>query len=353
MWHPWWMAAVARHRALLRGSIFKVVKLGEVKYVAFVYASQNPIFGCFVEVERLETTAPALVMASWQAGAKVEHTSQFAIRDLSLAFSDEPAFWECEYILVMTEVTAMAGGILASTSEFERLEEMVSMLDPFASRSASVASADEAAMPVPEKSWVDDPRLVNFWEHPSHEDDCFVKASASKKKLAKGGDNVVEGDMDDFDLEGLVEELYRRRLELDDRCPGDDIPQFEMIIRGGNWTAAKKGVAFDCFSTRAKPGIAARMLQHYSLQKSSSYAVAKYSEEGAKDLAQCWIDKHLFWLDQWVVSGEDPRFDLRRASRLFRETSVFARIDATGNADARARLGLLRDIVPRDVVAEV
>ena len=179
MWHPWWMAAVARHRALLRGSIFKVVKLGEVKYVAFVYASQNPIFGCFVEVERLETTAPALVMASWQAGAKVEHTSQFAIRDLSLAFSDEPAFWECEYILVMTEVTAMAGGILASTSEFERLEKMVSMLDPFASRSASVASADEAAMPVPEKSWVDDPRLVNFWEHPSHEDDCFVKASAS------------------------------------------------------------------------------------------------------------------------------------------------------------------------------
>ena len=126
-----------------------------------------------------------------------------------------------------------------------------------------------------------------------------------------------------------------------------------MIIRGGKWTAAKNGVAFGCFATGAKPGIAARMLQHYSLQKTSSYVIAKYSEEGAKDLAQCWIDKHMFWLDQWVVSGEDPRLDLRRASRLFPETIVFARIDATGNADARARLGLLRDILPRDVLAEV
>ncbi len=193
---------------------------------------------------------------------------------------------------------------------------------------------------------------MNFWEHATFEDDCFVKAPASKKRFEKGGNMDIEKDIEGLDLEGLVEELYKRRLELDDRCPADDLPQFEMIIRGGKWTAAKKGVAFDCFATRAKPGIAARMMQHYSLQKTSSYAIAKYSEEGAKDLAQCWIDKHAFFLDQWVASGEALGFDLQRASKHFVETVVFSRIDAEGNNDAKARLRGLRDMVPRAVGAE-
>ena len=70
------------------------------------------------------------------------------------------------------------------------------------------------------RPWVDDPRLLNFWDYPRFVDDCFVTSYAAKKDLGRvnGGDGDGEGDAEGFNVEVLVEELHRRRLEIEERC---------------------------------------------------------------------------------------------------------------------------------------
>ena len=76
--------------------------------------------------------------------------------------------------------------------------------------------------------------------NPCFENDCFVKAGGTKKGADKSGPCGAgdEADENGFDIEALVEELYRRRLKLDERAVGpDSAPQFEGILRGGAWAA--------------------------------------------------------------------------------------------------------------------
>ena len=109
-WHPAWMAAVARHRAELRGSVFKLVKTGKEEYRAFVYATQSPIMGCFSVVRRLETIVPALSVAAWGTDASDTWSHTFAIDEPQFACTDDPALWECDCMLALTSCAAGPGG---------------------------------------------------------------------------------------------------------------------------------------------------------------------------------------------------------------------------------------------------
>lgn len=356
-WHPAWMSVVARHRAELRGSIFKVCKCNETHYLAFVFAMQNPVFGCFVVVQREAVPTPALACVSWDAQSVDKFKHQFTILEPNFVYTDDKAFWQYDYMLVLRGCVAKLGGVFTSDEDFAPIDALVSELEPFAARQAQPATMpnDET---VDDKAWSDDPRLVNFWEFQTFPQDCVERPT--KRHRVKGrhsGDMVLADEADAraaaLDVDGLVEELYRRRLELDERCVDKEEPQFERFLRGGAWTAKKKGVAYDCIATRPKPGIAVRMMEHYALQKTSSYAVAKYTDQLADDLASCWIELHSFFLDEWVAADEDPAFDLRGAKKRFVEGAAFASVDASGHAAAIARLRSIRHISPRDVLPPI
>ena len=93
------------------------------------------------------------------------------------------------------------------------------------------------------------------------------------------------------------------------------------------------------------------MMERYALQKSAPFAIARYTVDVCKDLAQCWIDKDSFMLEQWVGAAEDPGFDMRSALRAFVEGAPFARVDACGNELALKRLQGIRSVAPKDVSA--
>lgn len=352
LWRPPWLAVVARHRALLRGSIFKVVKHDIAHYLCFVYASQNPLLGCFSVVKRADASTPRFSLADWPKVSSDMWSHVFAIGAPDFVYTDDKEFWDYHYLLVLKGCVAISGGMVCSDDDFVQIGALLEELEPFAHGKLDPV-AEDAKQPERANTWFQDPALLNFWECPSLVDEGVVATSSKKRKRDEVGENTAPvGDTCHIDVEALVEELYNRRLELDERTAGQhDVPQFEWVLRGGAWTASKKGVAYDCVMTRPKPGLATRMMEHYSLQKTCSFAISKYSDELARDLAQCWVDLHCFFLEQWVGSGEDPSFDLRQAKRAFTESPAFGRVEGSGHSAAQKRLQSIRGIAPRAFAA--
>ena len=143
------------------------------------------------------------------------------------------------------------------------------------------------------------------------------------------------------ETEALVDELYRKRLELEDRCV--EAAAFEWNYRGSAWTASNKGVASDCVLAKPRPGYPMRMMDIFFVHGTASFAIKKCTEELAKDLATCWCELHSFLLDRWVEAGASSDFDMRRALRDFREGPCFAKVVEAGHRAALARLDVVRE----------
>ena len=320
------MPVVARHRASLRGSIFKVVKGSSVHYLCFVYASQQPVLGCFAVVRRLGKAKCPLSWSKWHEEDVHVWSHRFALEEPTFVYSDEQDFWEFDYMLILSDCFAQQGGFICSDAEWLQWPVFRAMLEPHMPAKASSSSKPKVDELLVEKSWVDDPKMLNFWEGHDFSSDCFLKAPHTKaQKAPKPSDGSDSESEEGLDLEELDAELYKKRLELEERCLGADAPQFDWYLRGGEWTAEHKGVGYDCVATRAKTRVAGRMLQHFGLQKSKSYSVTKFTDEHAMDLARCWCDLHAFMLEKWLESGEAVDFDMQGALAAFVETPPYRR----------------------------
>ena len=347
-WRPPWMSFVARHRAELRGSVFKLVAHGKSpQYFAFVYATQTPLLGCFAIVRRLEVAQPVLSAASWEQEASDVYDYQFAYDEPKFVYTEDRESWAYDYILVLTDGVARQGGLLCSDSEFLQLDVLIAMWDRGEKPDLPANTADEEGT-APPKIWTDDPWMINFWDHPVFESDAASKGKPSSGKPHGHGDGDHNDEFDEiFDVEALVAELYRRRLEMEGHVPdGEAVTHFSWQLRGGAWTAAHHGVAFDSVRAFTCTTIANKMMKHYHLAMTGTFAVAKYTDELARELAKCWIDKHAFMLEQWVSAGEDPNFDLAGTLHAFVETRHFGSILASGHVHAMSRLQQIRGILP-------
>ena len=138
---PDWMPVVARHRSELRGSVFKLVKGERIFYVSLVYALQNPIFGCFVLVRRVDCASQWLAVASWDEDAVDVYGHHFAIDEPHFITSEDRDFWECQYILVLTGVQSLRGGMLAADGDWVQIDVLQTMLEPFASRRSTASDS--------------------------------------------------------------------------------------------------------------------------------------------------------------------------------------------------------------------
>ena len=68
--------------------------------------------GCFCVVRRLGTIVPALSVAAWDTDASETWSHTFAIDEPQFVYTDDPALWECDYMLALTSCTARPRGLL-------------------------------------------------------------------------------------------------------------------------------------------------------------------------------------------------------------------------------------------------
>ena len=132
-------------------------------------------------------------------------------------------------------------------------------------------------------SIVDDPHN-NRW-HPHLNENCAVFVPT---------DEVLF----EVDAETVLEDLTLRREEID--RADDGVQHFALGVRGGAWTAAHKGVAFDSYRAEAKTREAKAWTATWSFAASATFSLARFGHEDALTLCEFWVDKmkYLFALSR-------------------------------------------------------
>ena len=79
---------------------------------------------------------------------------------------------------------------------------------------------------------------------------------------------------------------------------------FTTEIRGGGWTTANRGKAFDCIVAKAKPGLATSFCARYQLNKMASFSFSLYGEAIAGAMALEWCRRMQWFFDIACSAGE-------------------------------------------------
>ena len=146
--------------------------------------------------------------------------------------------------------------------------------------------------------------------------------------------------------------LLERRFELGDDAKEDWRTYYKWVLRGGKWTGAKKGVAFDCYAPSALCDTeASDLVDHYpSLNMSASFSIQMYGDAAALSLARAWIHRHFYFLGVWMAAHCSYPFAFTDAHVNAyvepAELSHLAAHAAPGSKLAK-RIGTIRAVRPR------
>ena len=114
------------------------------------------------------------------------------------------------------------------------------------------------------------------------------RPSSSSKTSRASSVPAPELDPDELELAWDQLDLRRREWADEDKYVGTD---FETVIRGGAWTHAAKGMAYDCIMARSSSEVGSEFVKKYGLQKTVSFSYAKYGEQASNLLALHWTHK--------------------------------------------------------------
>jgi hypothetical protein len=316
--HPEWLSVVCWHRTVFASSILKFRFAEGLRFCQFVFATQSPLLACFCLLEPSEVVHRLVPPATWEADSLNAWEHIFALQWGSFMYSDEQNFQgECD-IEVLLDVVNLPGGICASDAlwlPFARLRELLGAEKP-------LAGGDR--QPAEERGTTnEDPCLKHPWllEHmvtmgAAWLDSCgsIDGATAQGKIDVESGGQGESSDWD-VDAEAVMDELLRKRAEL---APPDVAEEnFSYSLRGGQWTAAKKGVAFDCFLGSAKGHASVAFCEQFAMHRSGSFSIALYGEHEGLLLVKAWVHRMEFLMQVWVAAGSlaDFQFSAEDLSR--------------------------------------
>lgn len=300
---------------------------------------------CLIKIEELAGSTSELHIEDWQDQVLQEWEHEFQVAVPSFHFSDELLFQTDFSIEVLPEMINMPGGRMASDSEFVPWRTILGELgqsggadEPAAERQPDHDPGAPAAHELP---W-----LVHFWDRELPLQTTFP----SSKKKHVGADRASDSESDsDFqsivDHESAIHELYEKRLELS--LGEADVHEFTWQLRGGKWTMANKGVAYDAVMASAEKGVAERMCLNYQMTKSASFSTTAYGDDVSVKLAKFWCRKLNHMLEKWVEHGVAEGFVLREVLGDYVEPPEAAEIIATGHKGAAKRVAQIRSVVPQ------
>ena len=148
-----------------------------------------------------------------------------------------------------------------------------------------------------------------------------------------------------------LQALWDRRLDLEaDRAA---VPEaFNYVLRGGAWTHAHVGVAFDSVRARAVGVEANKFCQQWALPKSATFSIRKFGEEACLQLSKFWCHRLSFLHGIWFASGPDDAFSFKEDDVMpYNATAEADSLLASEDALVRERAELIVRIRPRFGIA--
>jgi hypothetical protein len=296
---------MCEHRQFFATCLLKV-HVGEDYHVfKFVYAMQNPLLVCLMAVDEVDGSEHALTPCAFHHEC-VDMWEFTFLAKWSFRYSDDCVFEGATSVEVMTDAIYCSGGRICCDSRWQSLSTLMAIL-PYTGR--GMRNADETAEPVKKSpNFTSDPWMAypGMWD--------FVKEATDKDfpdspDEDEGSDHDNDDDaLDRMDPDAAVARLLERRFELGDDAMEDSRMFYRWVLRGGKWTGAMKGVAFDCYAPSALHNTAAYDFvdQYPSLKLSASFSIALYGDAAALTFARAWIHRHFFFLAIWMAADCSP-----------------------------------------------
>ena len=345
---PHWLSFVCQHREFFYNCVFKFNSVASAVYYRFCYASQRPYLAAFMNIE-LHASPPNIIIEPRDRSASEadiwEHN--FAVGETSFIFSDEANIDQEAFVYVLTDCFFHRDGVVVSDSIWLTLDEVRIMLPTVAGAPAEEPVAEEAHPKCDAKDYDDMPWLLDLAGPTAL---GFVPGGVP----APPGFGSDDGNDPDDDLDKIMnvgdvfDELMARRAILLADAPVAS--NFYVTARGGLWTAARHGVAYDCFGAYARGGPATDWCTQFGLNKSASFSIHRYGEEGAELLAKAWVHK-FEWL--YAVCGDSVPGDNvypQEVRDAYGEPLPLTLFWAVASIDFRTRVDWLRAQWPRAIM---
>lgn len=307
---PPWVSWICHHRDVFRTSIVQFERQGGRSFWRFVYAKQNPLELCFARA--LETCKP------------------------------EPWFSAADYL-------SARGRFVCGDGEFQDLGALQRL---FPEQPAGAAEAkpvvDKASALEP---WMEHPTLWDFVrdgmeECGSNGGDAFrakvAAAGASRSSIAVGQATDI-GEDDSF-----LDELFTARARIAAGSAFEEADPFNYTLRGGRWTQANMGIAFDSFRARAESPCARRFCSLFCLCGTVTFSIRRYGEDACIALCRLWASKMTYLFRQWEASGHSESYEFDdHVVRAFVSPPDVCALAETASQELAQRIRAIEALRPR------
>ena len=339
----WWLSQVCRNRDFFADSTFRFETPDGDVILKFVFARRNPDIVAFHRLAHTELLRRHRLPWSCDSGF---YACDFTCDWKTWIYSDEGVIQNEWPVMILVDSDYICGRRLVSDHRWRSLREVV-LWFPAAAEEAAQEDGAAPSCRSTEGGEVDIFELCpwllsqDYWNAIQPQDDVHFSGVAGKNTDTSQGETVVP-----YDWETRVaDELAAARAEL----AGDlDVhgPDFYIELRGGRWTDAHRGVAYDCVRAKAATATVEDWCRLFSLPVSGSFAIGRYGRCHASRLAACWKHRMQFFYDMWRECGEDNFCFTPANLALYVEPPEVDTLLAEGSAFVQGRLALIQNMAP-------
>ena len=340
-----WVAQMARQRQCMRSCALRFeAPSGDLHWYAFLFATQRPF-----RVHLLRLTSRPLPA---QNDSSIFHT-HFPLPEFSFEYKDVdvcsdkdiPSEWSQPWVLPML---AFRQGHIVDSHAY--LIPFVHYVELQPQASTDMAAGD--GPPGGKRQKVDSslieqhPWLAQYMQNkPETPTGIASSSTGSAAHLTSTSDVAVP--LADHEYDSVFSELEQRRREWSASLLLRQ-EHFKTSMLGGAWTKAHTGQVTDAIKAAASGTSAMEFCARFHLQKQASFAIQKYSERRASELALFWCAKMEHYFQIWADNPQEEFCFTDQHHDAFCEDEVVEAIFSQGNMGAACsqRLNELKALKP-------
>ena len=342
---PVWLPPFCWNRSLLSSVALRFAGVTGKRFYRFLYATQNPLYACFCEMEEAENyvaTGPAS-LGKWAEGAVDDWSHHFNMDFEALRHWDELPQANVEDIHVLPDLHLLPGNQVVSGADYVPLQIFLSWLPPIRQGQAKAPKAEDTPT-------VEPGLLAKYpWMTRFVQEEAAASSSASPtSKAARSEPAGDEPDaLDDDQVQAVFEALEEKRQAWDLHAPGD-FADFKISLVGGPWQQRHKGKTFVAFLGAVRKGSTSEQwcIQH-QMPKAARFEISVYGETGAYTMAHAWCHRLDFLFSLYDPSqGSASTYHATRMAG-YEEPPDFAEFAESASGTQLTRVQWLRSLLPR------
>lgn len=293
---PKWAKHMCKNRELCSDCAFCIVGAQRCDWYFFNFAVMSPQSVSLMRLRPLHRARPSLAASSFDQQVLVseqhfEH--EFEVEKWAFVEASDIPFSNGDEIFVLPHMAFASESRMRSHGDLIALS---SFLPPHAGHhDGEKAERKKRQKHSDAGSLLEQfPWLANYLSATNHRED---HAATSLRDAAPLEEDVAAA---------AFAALEAKRAET----AGLDAPasDFRICIRGGKWTAANVGVAFDSVRGQASGAEPARFCRLFKLAKTATFSYKLYGDRVAEGLAQFWCERLQHFYTIFLSSGEGDAF---------------------------------------------